>query len=185
MKWIALFSQTGSEILEVSRRLNRFPDKIITNNQDWDTINSELINSARIEYVEKKPTIERYLELIPEDTLTTLHGWLRIIPGDVCDGRRIVNGHPGLITEFPELKGKDPQQKAIDLGLEYSGCVIHEVVAEVDSGFITGAQKVVIKDLPADDVFEKLHDASIDLWVNFLNVEFTRDKVCSTLMTTK
>ena len=41
-------------------------------------------------------------------------------PGEVCEKRNIYNGHPGLITQYPQLKGKDPQQKAIDLGLEYS-----------------------------------------------------------------
>ena len=30
-KWVAFFSQTGSEILNISRRLGRFPDTIICN----------------------------------------------------------------------------------------------------------------------------------------------------------
>ena len=33
-KWICFFSQTGSEIVEVSKRLKRLPDFIITNNND-------------------------------------------------------------------------------------------------------------------------------------------------------
>lgn len=186
MLWYALFSQTGSEIYQISEKLNRYPDMIICNKQDGlETINQGIIGKAPIIFTDKKPTTEQYLQLIPEDALTTMHGWLRIVPGEVCDKRRIVNGHPGLITEYPELIGKDPQQKAIDLGLEYSGSILHEAIAEVDSGQIIGTKKIKIKGLTDDEVFANLHEASVNLWVDFLKVEFTRDKVCSTLMNTK
>ena len=114
-----------------------------------------------------------------------MHGWLRIVPGEVCEKRRIINGHPGLITEYPELIGKDPQQKAIDLGLEYSGSILHEAIAEVDSGQVIAAQKVKIEGLTDNEVFSTLHETSVNLWVDFLKVEFTRNEVCSTLMNTK
>jgi folate-dependent phosphoribosylglycinamide formyltransferase PurN len=51
------------------------------------------------------------LEQFP-DAIVTLHGWLRVIPAYVCERSRIYNGHPGLITKYPELKGKDPQVRA-------------------------------------------------------------------------
>ena len=46
-----------------------------------------------------------------DNTLITLNGWLRIVPPDKCAKYNIYNGHPGLITKYPELKGKDPQQR--------------------------------------------------------------------------
>ena len=43
--------------------------------------------------------------------LITLHGYLRIIPENICKQcKHIYNGHPGLINMYPELKGKDPQE---------------------------------------------------------------------------
>ena len=168
MKWIALFSQTGSEIYEVSKQLNRFPDKIITNGQDWDKINQDLVKCATIDYVDKKPTTEQYLKFLPEDALVTMHGWLRIVPGEVCKTRTIYNGHPGLITTYPELKGKDPQERAFEAGMEYGGCVIHKAVAEVDAGAILSERTIPIKGLSLDEVYTTLHKVSVTLWVDFL-----------------
>ncbi len=36
MKWVALFSQTGSEIRDLSKKLGRSPDLIMTNNRAND-----------------------------------------------------------------------------------------------------------------------------------------------------
>ena len=41
-RWIALFSQTGSEIVEISERLNKWPDAIITNNSDYNKIHPSI-----------------------------------------------------------------------------------------------------------------------------------------------
>ena len=78
------------------------------------------------------------------------------------------NGHPGLITKYPELKGKDPQQKAWDLDLPTSGCVIHKVIAGVDEGPVMRDVEVSIRNLTMDQTFQALHKASVKLWVNFL-----------------
>ena len=81
------------------------------------------------------------------------------------------NGHPGLITKYPELKGKDPQQKAIALGLKSSGCIIHRVTPEVDSGEIVASKEIQIENLEPADVFSKLHETSVNLWVEFLKTK--------------
>tara|TARA_R110002020_G_scaffold460622_1_gene679195 strand:- start:31 stop:570 length:540 start_codon:yes stop_codon:yes gene_type:complete len=170
MKWVALFSQTGSEIVQISEKLNRYPDLVLCNKQDdLDGINSGLIGKTPIIFTELKPTTEQYLQYIREDDFVTMHGWLRIVPGAVCEQRNIYNGHPGLITEYPQLKGKDPQQKAIDLGLEYSGCILHKATAELDGGPIVDvSDKVVIEGKTTDEVFTGLHKASVNMWVKFL-----------------
>ena len=31
MKWVAFFSQTGSEIVNISKTINRWPDLVVTN----------------------------------------------------------------------------------------------------------------------------------------------------------
>lgn len=170
MYHVAMFSQTGSEIYEVSKRLGRYPDMILCNKQDdLDVINPGLIGKAPIIFTEDRPTVEQYLHYIPEDALVTMHGWLRIVPGEVCEKRTIYNGHPGDIVSFPELKGSNPQQKALDLGLLFTGCVLHEATAELDGGPIVGeSEKVYLSGLTNDQVFEALHKASVDMWTKFL-----------------
>ena len=81
-KWIALFSQTGSEIVFVSKLLGKYPDLIITNERPdhLRKIHPEL--EGRVVFVENKPTEEELGMLIGQygNPLVTLHGWLRIIP---------------------------------------------------------------------------------------------------------
>ncbi|MAF36037.1 hypothetical protein CL622_02870 [archaeon] len=171
MKWVALFSQTGSEIHQVSEELGRYPDIILCNKKDdFDSINKGLIDSRKsiVIFTSAKPTVDEYLTYIPEDALVTMHGWLRIVPGEVCQKRNIYNGHPGLITTYPELKGKDPQERAFKAGMEYGGCVIHKAVAEVDAGAILSEATIPIGGLTLDEVYTTLHKVSVNLWIDFL-----------------
>ena len=169
--WIAFFSQTGSEIVEVSKLLGRWPDMIVTNErpEHLRKIHPALENKHLV-FVENKPTEEELSMVIGQygNPLVTLHGWLRVMPPYICNRFEIYNGHPGLITKYPELKGKDPQQKAFDLGLEYSGCVIHKVTEGVDEGKILLERKVYIKELEIGELFTILHSISVSLWVEFL-----------------
>lgn len=169
--WIAFFSQTGSEIVEVSKLLGRWPDCIVTNErpEHLRKIHPALENKHLV-FVENKPTEEELSMVIGQygNPLVTLHGWLRVMPPYICNRFEIYNGHPGLITKYPELKGKDPQQKAFDLGLEYSGCVIHKVTEGVDEGKILLERKVYIKELEIGELFTILHSISVSLWVEFL-----------------
>ena len=169
--WIAFFSQTGSEIVEVSKLLGRWPDLIVTNErpEHLRKIHPALENKHLV-FVENKPTEEELSMVIGQygNPLVTLHGWLRVMPPYICNRFEIYNGHPGLITKYPELKGKDPQQKAFDLGLEYSGCVIHKVTEGVDEGKILLERKVYIKELEIGELFTILHSISVSLWVEFL-----------------
>lgn len=175
MKWVAFFSQTGKEIHEISKRLGRYPDICVTSINN-DKIDPEFraavlsSTSSYLSYIEPNPPIACYKEILgnPNDAIITLNGWLKIIPSAICSHYTIYNGHPGLITTYPQLKGKDPQQKAIDLQLPYSGCVIHHVTTEVDGGAILAERIVPIFGLSNDEIFAHLHDTSIDLWVEFL-----------------
>lgn len=171
MKWVALFSQTGSEILNVSNLLEINPYKIITNQQDITKINQTLLNKYKkqILTVDKKPSLSMYYNMLDDADLITLHGWLRIIPGEICNKYEIYNLHPGLITKYPELKGFNPQEKAYKLKLPTSGCVIHKVTPEVDSGEILASSEVSIKNLKLEDVYKILHNNASKLWYMFLN----------------
>lgn len=171
--WIAMFSQTGSELQEVCKRLNQWPDVVITNAADVDV--AKWSNSMLVKIdASKKVDSKMYMHLFDffaagADPLVTLHGWLKIVPGDVCEKYQIFNGHPGNIKKFPQLKGKDPQKKAFELKLPFSGCVIHRVTSEIDGGLIVMHEEVAIAQCKSvDQVIATLKKTSIEQWINFL-----------------
>lgn len=169
-KWVAFFSQTGSEIVEISKKLGRYPDKIITNRQTLKGVVADLPTSL-ISFIPDKPTLQDYYDVLNdidlESTLITLHGYLRIIPSELCI-YDILNLHPGLITKYPELKGFNPQEKAFNLKIPTSGVVIHRVTSELDSGPIIASKELSIVDKPLDRVYTELHDIAVGLWVDVL-----------------
>lgn len=179
--WKALFSQSGSELLEISNQVGRFPDAIITNKSfdDLDRINPSLLEKAfdRFIFLPKKPTVEEYKEAIKSADMVTLHGFLRIVPPEICARYKIFNGHPGLITKFPELKGKDPQAKVwwahADTPYRLHGHVIHEVVPEVDAGLVLSEKSFSSNNIYAefdglDGYIKRLHTLAIENWVEFI-----------------
>lgn len=168
MKWCALFSQTGSEILKISEKLNKYPDAIITH-QDNEKINPKLISSnCNIIRVGKKPTSDIYRGMFSGYDIITLHGWLRIIPPDICNEFRVYNGHPGLITVYPELKGKDPQIRAWQNQHKEIGCVIHQVTSEVDGGPVLEVKSIENRYKNFEEFLMALHENSSILWLKFL-----------------
>ena len=170
-KWIAFFSQTGAEIADLAEKLGRWPDRIITNErpEHLRTIDPR-IEKRHYWTFRNYPTEENYLEVLEffPDALVTLHGWLRIIPGYVTKGVNLFNGHPGFITEYPELKGKDPQRRAYEGKYEKIGCVIHEVTEGLDEGPVIDADYVDNDNFTLDQVYNECKKISLNLWVDFL-----------------
>lgn len=162
MRWVALSSFSGTEISMI-RQFTGFNPIIGTNNK-----NSTLLGLGTL--MSDRPTVDEYYNLFGESCdLITLHGWNRIIPDAVCNRYEIYNVHPGDIINHPELKGFNPQQKAIDLGLRKSGVVIHRCIPEVDSGEIVRFKQVDIADLDVDDVTKVLRAVSVNMWLDFLD----------------
>tara|TARA_A100001201_G_C4068393_1_gene194966 strand:+ start:74 stop:610 length:537 start_codon:yes stop_codon:yes gene_type:complete len=169
--WVALFSQTGSEIVDLSTKLNRKPDFVITN-ANLDKVNPNIEVDFRVNNDEAKTLdILEDIQFDKKDTLITLNGWLRIVPPDKCKMYNIYNGHPGLITKYPELKGKDPQKRAWKNIASYAkiGSVVHKVVAEVDAGEIIVEKSARTRDvLNIDKTYDTLRKTSFDAWMEFL-----------------
>lgn len=177
MKWIAFFSKTGSELSELTTRLGRWPDKLITNRKSLDGCHQDILDAyqyfpEKFIFISNNPTEVEYTNAInsiwAEKLFITLHGYMRILPEKICKTYDIYNGHPGLITKYPELKGKNPQLNAWTKFLKTSGCVIHKVTPEVDGGEVIAEVEVSIEGLSLDNVIKKLHCNSIDLWESFL-----------------
>ena len=170
--WIAFFSQTGGEIADISMSLGRWPDLIITNErpEHLRTIDERVEKQGYFTWP-NKPTEEDYIATLEKypNAIVTLHGWLRIVPPYVCERSNIYNGHPGLITKFPELKGKDPQVRAYEGKYKTIGCVLHKVSAGVDEGeIISEVEYSNDFQLELDEIFRILKDKSLTMWTQFL-----------------
>ena len=167
--WVTLFSQTGAEIADISESLGRWPDLIITNKRPnhLRTIDSRIVEYGYTE-LPNIPTLEDIENVLKDNAIITLHGWLRIMPPDICEKYLIYNGHPGLITKYPELKGKDPQVRAFEGKYPVAGAVIHRVVAGVDEGRVIMEEKFNAMNLSLDELFRILRDRSLFMWTNFL-----------------
>jgi methionyl-tRNA formyltransferase len=170
--WITFFSQTGTEIYKVSKALERVPDFIITNKPKdrIDEINTDLLKeySDKFIWLPNKPVAEDYISVIPKESIITLHGWLRIVPPEVCSLYEIYNLHPAPLIKYPHLKGKDPQIRIFNEGLQYSGNTIHKCIAEVDAGLILASNVIDVQGNSLDDIINRTHAAATVLWVDFL-----------------
>ena len=173
-KWVALFSQTGREIIDISNQIDRVPDLIISNNHPSNVEN--IVKGVEYRWLissEEYKTLDILDEVVddPENTLITLNGWLRIVPPDKCTKYNIYNGHPGLITKYPELKGHNPQYRAWNDIHKYDtvGSVVHKVVEEVDAGEIATESEVSSANiLTLFDMYDALRSTSLITWVSFL-----------------
>jgi len=166
-RWITFFSQTGSEIADLSEEMGRWPDIIITNErpEHLRTIDPRIEKQGYFTWA-NKPTEEDYIELLEANpnAIVTLHGWLRIVPEYVCERSRIYNGHPGLITKYPELKGKDPQIRAFEGKYKTAGAVLHKVSGGVDEGEVILSREFKTSGLDLDDLFRILRDKALEMW---------------------
>ncbi|MCA1636485.1 MAG: phosphoribosylglycinamide formyltransferase [Acidobacteria bacterium] len=84
--------------------------------------------------------------------LVCLAGYMRLLsPCFVAAFRgRVLNIHPSLLPAFP---GLDPQRRAIEHGVRWSGCTVHFVDETLDGGPIITQRVVPVR---ADDTPETL-----------------------------
>ena len=84
------------------------------------------------------------IELInSEIELIVLSGYMRIFtPSFVAKWKgRIINIHPSLLPDFP---GAHAHRDVIRSGVKISGCTVHLVDSEVDTGMILAQREVKI-----------------------------------------
>ena len=92
--------------------------------------------------------IIRYFKSLDVDYVI-LAGWMRILSSKFIRAfpDKIINIHPSLL---PKYKGLDPIQRALDNGDKVTGCTVHMVTEELDSGRILMQEEVDI--LPHDTI---------------------------------
>jgi phosphoribosylglycinamide formyltransferase-1 len=84
--------------------------------------------------------------------LVALAGFMRLLDAGFVEGwhDRMINIHPSLLPAFP---GLHPQRQALAAGVRFSGCTVHFVRVEVDTGPIIAQAVVPVRD---DDDEERL-----------------------------
>ena len=183
VKWYSLFSHTGKETESIWRLFDGqlHLEAAITNNNDYKgalpfikLISGKYINEWLMEPGNVEP-----------GSIITLNGYMRIIPAEVLEylasiNCKVYNIHPAPIQYYPDLKGKDPQERLYEGLLEGKyhciGAVIHEVDAGVDTGNIIHWKL----ELPATirtkaDLYDRLHAMGTEMWIEFFREEMWKD----------
>ena len=173
--WIVFFSRSGSEIFNIMNHFGIKPAAIITNRQDDKGIDAclkALKDKGELNWITlpERPEVKDYKKALKGFTnpLITLHGYLRILPEAICKKYTIYNLHPGLVNVHPELKGKDPQVRAVRAGHSIAGAVIHKVIPAVDEGKIVAHHAINIQGLTEEQVLLELHSLGSIMWYQFL-----------------
>ena len=104
------------------------PSKKFKNPQEW--------GKALIEAVKRSGA-----------SLVVLAGFMKIVPSNFIEAfeNRIINIHPSLL---PAFKGLHAQGQAFDYGVTLTGCTVHLVIPELDSGPVIA--QAVVPVLPND-----------------------------------
>ena len=91
--------------------------------------------------------------------LIVLAGWMRIVSPKLIDAfpNKIINIHPSLL---PKHKGLNAVQQALDAGDVVSGCTVHYVTEELDSGKIIEQSLVsIFSDDTVDTLTQRVQQA--------------------------
>jgi phosphoribosylglycinamide formyltransferase 1 len=131
---LLIYNNPDAKVLERSQRLG--VPAVLLNHREYATREAldqtivEVLRSYQIEWV-------------------IMAGWMRIVTAVLIDAfpKRILNIHPSLL---PSFKGGKAIEQAFSSGVKITGCTVHYVVPEVDSGAILMQSAVPI--LPEDQL---------------------------------
>ncbi len=99
------------------------------------------INSIRIASKDEDDIITIFNAY--EVDLIVMAGWMRIVTKKFCNAfaGKVINLHPSLL---PKYKGLHAVEQALQSGDDETGCTVHFVTEELDSGGIIKQQPLVI-----------------------------------------
>ena len=134
---VVIYNNPDAGVLTHARELN-IP-AILVNHRDFDCREDVDLQVARV-------LKERNVDLV------VMAGWMRRVTQVLIDAfpRRMLNIHPSLLPSFPGLHAVG---QALKYGVKFSGCTVHWVELEVDSGPIV--LQAVVPVMP-DDTEETL-----------------------------
>jgi phosphoribosylglycinamide formyltransferase 1 len=134
---VLIYNNPGAKVVDRAARYN--VPSVLLNHREFDS--REALDGAIVQTL-KQSDVEWVI----------MAGWMRIVtPVLIAAFRdRILNIHPSLL---PSFKGNRAVEQALEAGVKITGCTVHVVVPEVDSGEIIMQAAVPI--LP-DDTLETL-----------------------------
>ena len=180
-EWCGLFSHTGKELEKLAGMDHEFDVRLeiaLTNNKNYaGTLPSK---GVRTYYAARFADINKALmnpQVVKDNSLVTLNGYMGILPADVLRnlklrGCKVYNIHPAPIQMYPELRGKDPQERMYE-GIQkreynFIGVVIHEVDEGVDTGKIVHwVLQMADHGMTKDELYERLHELGTQAWESF------------------
>lgn len=182
--WAVLVSQTGSEVIAISEILGILPSLVVTNRvTNLSEKNMRIFGKNNVEIVvlPNKPTLDQYLRSgLLEKELITLHGFLRIVPEGFFPQFKgeMYNGHPALITMYPELKGFNKQEDIAGNQEKYEWCgsVVHECIPELDAGKVVTSHTTKNTANTIDEAYMLLRETSLKSWETFFKIWLSEDK---------
>ena len=91
--------------------------------------------------------------------LVVMAGWMRLVTSVLVDAYRgrMVNIHPSLL---PSFRGIRAVEQALEYGVQVTGCSVHFVDLEVDSGPIIAQEAVpILADDSVETLSQRIHEA--------------------------
>jgi len=182
---VVLASGRGSNFAAIAKAVKdkQIPNArivgLITNNPDAGAIDhaksfdipSFVVNSKKYT-LEKKIQREIYEAALSEvitplrPDLICLAGYMLILGDNFLEHwtNRILNIHPSLL---PAFKGMHAQRQALESGVHFTGCTVHFVTPEVDTGPIVSQKILEIQKEDTEETLSKRllpleHQAYID-----------------------
>lgn len=129
---VVIYNNPEAKVVE---RANRFDvPAVLLNHRDFESreaLDHAIVNTLKQHHVE----------------WLVMAGWMRIVTPVLINAfpGRILNIHPSLL---PSFKGNRAVEQALAAGVKITGCTVHLVVPEVDSGEIIMQAAVPV--LPTD-----------------------------------
>ncbi len=119
-----------------------------------EVIESKGFKGSRAQYDKKVMTILTKHGVTPRNGLVCLAGFMRIISPQFVKKykNRIINIHPALLPAFP---GLDSQKQALEHGAKHSGCTVHFVDTDTDTGPIIIQAVVKVKENDTEESLSK------------------------------
>lgn len=121
-------------------------------------VKTEIIESEgykdRSQYDKKVISVLKQNGVTPQNGLVCLAGFMRILSPQFVNEykNKILNIHPALLPSFPGLRAQD---QAVKYGAKYSGCTVHFVDSDVDTGPIILQAVVKLKNNDTEETLSK------------------------------
>ena len=132
---IAVAIASGSLKAEIAVMIYNNPDAKVLERSQHLGIPAVLLNHRNYESREALDGAIVAVLREHEATWVVMAGWMRIVTPVLIEAfpKRILNIHPSLL---PSFKGGKAIEQAFASGVKITGCTVHYVVQEVDSGSI-------------------------------------------------